>query len=194
MPSLIEQNGGQPQKQPKWIPIFMDRSFTGLYTQRAALHDPSDVITSKFYGGRPDSLWSGLNIELTNRLTLQRRPGLVPFSSTTYPSPPDRFYAFHLSDGTIRVIVDTSSTGFMAVTSVDTASGTAVYHGSFGCGVANAFVGLNITIAGFANGVNNGTFPVVASTATTLTLQNSLAVSETIAATAISYGAVYWDR
>lgn len=193
MPNLIEQSGGQPQKSPRWVPIFIDRSFSGLVTQRAALHDSNDAYTAKYYSC-PDALWMGRNIELTNRLTLQRRPGLVPFSATTYPSPPNRSYAFHLTDGTIRIVVDTSSTGFMNVTSVDTASGTAVYHGSFGCGVANAFIGLNITIAGFANGVNNGTFLVVASTATTLTLQNSLAVSETIAATAISYGAVYWDQ
>lgn len=194
MPSLIEQNGGQPQKQPKYVPIFMDREFTGLFTQRAALHDPADVYTAKYYGGRPDALWMGQNIELTNRLTLQRRPGLVPFSTATYPTSPNRAYSFPLTDGTIRVVIDTASTGFLNITSVDTASGTAVYHGTFGCGTANAFVGLQFTVAGFANGVNNGTFLCVASTATTLTLDNAFSIAETLAATAISYGAVYWDQ
>ena len=68
MPNLIEQSGGGPQKQPKYVPIFIDRSFTGLFTQRSVLHDPADVVTSKFYGGRPDALWMGKNIELTDLL------------------------------------------------------------------------------------------------------------------------------
>jgi hypothetical protein len=194
MASLLEQSGSQPQKQPRWVPIFIDRSFTGYFTQRAALHDPSDVYTAKFYGGRPDALWDGRNVELTNRLTLQRRPGLTPLSSSTYPSPPDRSYAFQLTDGTIRLIVDTTSTGFLTLTSVDTASGDAVYHGTFPCGGNNAYVGLQFTVAGFVNGVNNGTFIVDGSTTTTLTLLNPAATSETHAATAISYGAVYWDQ
>ena len=195
MPNLIEQSGGGPQKQPKYVPIFLDRSFTGLYTQRSVLHDPSDVITAKYYGGRPDALWMGANIELTNRLTLQRRPGLSIFSSVTYPTPPDITYSFQLTDGTIRVIVDTSSTGSLTLTSVDTSSGgDAVYHGTFPCGVANAFFGLEFQIAGFTNGANDGTFLCVASDGTTLTLVNPNAVSETASATAISAGAVYWDQ
>ncbi len=194
MPSLIEQAGGSPQKQPRYVPIFLDRAFTGLWTQRAALHDPSDVYTAKFYGGRPDALWSGLNVELTNRLTLQRRPGHSAFSTATYPIPPDRSYSFQLADGTIRVIIDSGSTGLLTLTSVDTASGDAVYHGTITGGGGNAFLGLEFTVAGFTNGVNNGTFICDASTATTITLINPNAVSETHAATVISYGAVYWDQ
>src|SRR6202795_499767 len=83
MTSPFAAAGGPPQKQPRYTPIFMDRAFTGLYTQRAVLHDPSDVYTARFYGGRPDALLGGLNIELTNRLTLQRRPGMVPFRTGT---------------------------------------------------------------------------------------------------------------
>ena len=59
----FEAHGGQPQKQPKFVPVFIDRTFTGIYTQRNVLHDPSDFVTSKFYGGRPDALWQGKNIE-----------------------------------------------------------------------------------------------------------------------------------
>lgn len=195
MPSLFEQAGSTPQKQARWVPIFMDRCFTGLYTQRSALHDPSDVITSKFYGGRPDAIWRGLNVELTNRLSLQRRPGLSPFSTATYAEAPDRAYSFQLTDGTIRVIIDTGSTGLLTVTSVGAPSGgQAIYTGTFPCGAANAFVGLEFTIAGFTNGPNNGTFLVIASDATTLTLENPNAISESHAATAISYGATYWDQ
>jgi len=194
MPSLIEQSGGGPQKQPKYVPIFLDRSFTGIYTQRSVLHDPASVVESKFYGGRPDALFAGKNIELTNRLTLQRRPGLTALSSTTYPTTPLRSYSFPLTDGTLRLIVDTGSTGFLNVTSVDTASGDATYHGTFPCGANNAFAGLEFTVSGFTNGVNNGTFIADASTSTTISLLNPNAVSETNPATIISYGAVYWDH
>ena len=68
--NLLIQAGAQPQKQPKFVPLFIDRAFTGIYTQRSALHDPSDLATSRFYGGRPDALWQGSNVELSNRLTL----------------------------------------------------------------------------------------------------------------------------
>lgn len=195
MSTLIEQSGGGPQKQPKFVPIFMDRSFTGLYTQRNVLHDPSDVLTAKYYGGRPDALWQGKNVELTNRLTLQRRPGLNVFSTATYPTAPNYAFSFQLINGTIRVIVDTGSTGSLALTSVANASaGTTVYTGTVPGGASNAYVGMIFLIAGFTSGPNNGTFTCVASTATTLTLNNTAGVSETTAATAISSGAVYWDQ
>lgn len=194
MPSLLQIHGSQPQKQPKYAPIFIDRAFTGMVTQRSVLHDPSDVVTLKYYGGRPDTLWQGSNIELTNRLTLQRRSGLSPFSTAKYPTPPNRAYSFQLIDGTIRVVVDTSTVSF-TVTSVDaTSGGLADYHGTFTGGDSNAFAGLKFTITGFANGQNNGTFLCTASSATVLTLQNAAAVSETLAATATTYGAVYWDQ
>jgi hypothetical protein len=73
--TTFEMSGAQPQKQPKWAALFIDDAFTGLYTHRAVLHDPSDLATKHYYGGRPDALLGGRNVELTNRLTLQRRPG-----------------------------------------------------------------------------------------------------------------------
>lgn len=194
MGNLLEQAGAKPNRDAKFVPLFMDRAFTGIYTQRSPLRDPSDWATSKFYGGRPDALIDGLNVELTNKLTLQRRPGLVQFSTAVYPTPPNRAYDFQLTDGTIRVIVDTGSTGALTVTAVaDSTSGTAVYTGTFPDGGLDAYVGMYFTIAGFANTQNNGTYIVTASTTTTLTLANATAVAETLAATAISTGAVYYD-
>lgn len=193
--NLLQQHGASPQKQPRYTPIFMDRAFTGLYTQRNVLHDPSDVATARFYGGRPDALWMGKNIELTNRLTLQRRPGLIPFSSDIYPTTPLRSFSFQLTDGTIRVIVDTGTTGNLSISSVTTSSGgTAVYTGTFPNGANNAYAGFIFQILGFVtNPGNNGTFTVTASTTTTLTVTSSVAVAETHTATAVSAGAVYWD-
>lgn len=197
MASLIEQFGGPPQKQPKYAPIFLDRSFTGLFTQRAVLHDPADIVTARYYGGRPDALWAGRNIELTNRLTLQRRPGLVALgvSPFNYPTPPDFAYSFQLINGTIRVIVDTTPTPTLVLTSVDNAVGTTtVYHGTITGGASNAYIGYKFLIAGFGTNQNNGTFVCTASSATTLTLANAAGISETHAATALSSGAVYWDK
>jgi|SRR5579859_1074772 len=203
MPNLIESHGGAPQKQPKYVPIFMDRAFTGLYTQRAVLHDPSDLITSKYYGGRPDALLGGRNIELTNRLTLQRRPGLVSFRTNPgagpgapYATAPDRAFSFQLSDGTIQVIIDTGSSGALAITSCANASaGNTVYTGVFPGGGSNGFVGLTFLVTGFVtNTSNNGTFVCTASSTTTLTLANPAGISETIAASTITAGGVYKDN
>ncbi len=194
MASILEQAGAQPQKQPKYAPLFMDRLFTGLFTQRAVVHDTADIPTTKYYGGRADALWVGANIELTNRLTLQRRPGLVPFTTTgvpgfVYPTQPLTSYSFQLVNGTIRVMIDTASTGPSesdAVASVATSvNGQAVYTGTFTSGANNGLAGQFITIAGFvAHSSNNGQFVVASSTATTLTLVNASAVAETQAATA----------
>lgn len=195
MASLLELNGAAPQLQPRYRPIFMDRSFTGLFTQRAVVHDPADIYTSKFYGGRPDALWAGLNIELTNRLTLSRRPGLSPFTTTgtpgfVYPTAPNTSYSFQCIDGTIRVMVDTGSTGpseqdtLTGVTGPAAGGTTSVYAGTFASGANNGLVGFYVTVAGFVNGGNNGVFPVVASTATSITVTNASGVTETHAGTA----------
>lgn len=196
MGGLMEQSGAQPQKQPKEVPLFIDRAFTGIYKQRSVLHDPSSVVETKYYGGRPDALWEGQNIELTNRLTLQRRPGLSEFSQATYPTVPNRGFSFELLNGTIQIIIDTGGTGLLSVSSVSASSGnTAVYTGSFPGGASDAFVGMQFQFSGFLNGSNNGTFTVVASSTSSLTVNNSAAISENpVGATAISGGAVYYDH
>jgi hypothetical protein len=198
MASLIEMNGGAPQKQPRWVPIFMDRSFTGLFTQRAALHDPSDPYTARYYGGRPDALWMGSNIELTNRLTLQRRPGLSQLSTAIYPNVILRTYSFQLTDGTIQLIVDMGPSFYNGITSVtNNGDGTATYFGPFTFGVGNAYVGLKFLFAGMISPSNNGTFPVTASTATSLTVANGAAITESenpVATIGYTWGAVYWDH
>jgi len=75
--------------------------------------------------------------------------------------------------------------GPLTLTAVAASSGgTAVYTGTI-TGYAG-FVGYSFVIAGFVNGVNNGTFICTAATATTLTLENPFAVAETHAGTAVS--------
>src|ERR1700683_1886105 len=125
---VFEERGAHPQKQVKFTNIFTDELFTGLYTQRATLHSAADFLTRRFYGGRSDALLDGANIELTNRLTLARRPGLTPFSNAVYPTAPNTAFSFEPTNGTIQVIVDTGSTGNMALSAVDAISGVAYYH------------------------------------------------------------------
>ena len=44
-------------------------------------------------GGKPDSLIDGSNCEISNRLTLQRRPGLVAYGTASIPAP-DFFFSW----------------------------------------------------------------------------------------------------
>ena len=194
--SLLKLSGAQPSKPPKSSPIYISRTLTGLYTQRAALHDPSDIITSSFYGGRPDALLAGSNVELTNRLTLARRPGISNWTAATYPTPPLRAYDFHLVSGTILVLIDTQGTGTLALTSVANHSGsTTTYTGTITGGGSNAFVGMKFSVTGFVNGVNNVTNATcTASSGTTLTLVNGLGISESASASVSSAGAVWLDN
>jgi len=197
MVNLFQSHGAQPSKPPKFTAIFIDRAFTGLYTQRAVLHDPSDVYTARYYGGRPDALLGGRNVELTNRLTLQRRPGHILFGGgAVYPTSPLRAFSFQLANGSIQVIIDTGTSGSLTITSCNNASGsTTVYNGTFPGGASNGLVGLIFQIAGFpTNTQNNGTFTCTASTATALTLSNTAGVAETRAATAVSAGGVFVDN
>ena len=194
-PNLLQNAGAQPNKQPKYVPIFIDRAFTGIWTQRSVLHDPSDIATAHFYGGRPDALWQGSNVELTNRLTLQRRPGLTPFSAATYPTPPQRAFAFELTNGTIRVIIDTGPSPVFNLSSVNAISGAAYYifTSPVTCAANNAYVGLIFNITGFDQTTNNGAFTCTASTSSYLLLSNASAINDTSAATAVTSGGVYWD-
>jgi hypothetical protein len=75
--SQIAASGGQPQKQPKYAPIYTGRFFNGLNTNRSPLRAASaSHIYEKFYSDTSgDALIEGANIEVSNRLTLVRRPG-----------------------------------------------------------------------------------------------------------------------
>lgn len=197
MPNLLETHGARPQKEPKYVPLFIDKAFSGLFTQRAALHDPADFQTKYYAGGRPDSLWMGSNIELTNRLTLQRRPGLTAFSTVTYPTAPVRAFSFELINGTIQVVIDTAPTDVISIQSVaDSVGLTAVYSytSSVPTSAANEFVGMIFLVSGFSITTNNGTFVCTASDANTLTLENASAVLEIVSGSAVSAGAVYVDN
>jgi hypothetical protein len=90
------------------------------------------------------------------------------------------------TQGTALVLTSVADSGVLfTLTAVAAASnGVAVYTGTITGGGSNAFEGVDFTIAGFTNAVNNGTFTATASSAITLTLVNVNAVAETHAGTA----------
>ena len=106
MQDRLGEAGARPNKEPKYAPIFVAASLTGLYSQRHVFHDPSNIVTQRFYGGRPDTLFNGLNVELSNDLTIIRRFGSSPFSTATYLIPPNTAFSFELDDGSIQVLID----------------------------------------------------------------------------------------
>jgi hypothetical protein len=83
--------------------------------------------------------------------------------------------------------VAASSPGSFTLTSVAASTGdpgTAVYTGTVTGGGSNAYEGYTFVVTGFDDAVNNGTFQCVASTTTTLTLNNQAAIADTHAGTA----------
>lgn len=81
----------------------------------------------------------------------------------------------------VTITGTTNGSKTLALTSVSPTLqiNNAIYNGTITGGANNAYVGLTFTVTGFTNTSNNGVFLCVASTATTLTLNNPLSVSET---------------
>lgn len=98
----------------------------------------------------------------------------------------------HIGVVNASAVNETPQTTFATVTGVTAATptaGKADYAGTFTGGAAGAFNGGTITITGFANPGNNGTFTILTSTATDIVVTNANAVTEAdplvLAATAV---------
>src|SRR5271170_2394951 len=88
----------------------------------------------------------------------------------------------------LRVAVGTSDVNQFTLSSVANASGgNTVYTGTGFNATANAYVNGLFTISGFSNTNNDGTFTCVASTSTTITLNNPLGVAQAQAAAATAF-------
>src|SRR5712664_2330605 len=120
MAGLLETAGAQPKNPSRGKPIHVARMETGLFTNRNALHDPAQFVVSKFYGGYIDALIDGSNMEISNQLTLIRRPGLSQFSFVNVPNPPLWFYDWRTLDQGIKVIVDTSVASYIQTPTTQT--------------------------------------------------------------------------
>jgi uncharacterized repeat protein (TIGR01451 family) len=111
-------------------------------------------------------------------------PGAVTFNLTSIAP---NTTTFNLTSVTPTNVV-------LTLTSVANAGGggTTVYTGTVTGGAGNAYAGDTVVIAGFGNGRNNGTFTCTASTATTITLNNTRGVAQAGAATAtVTVSTVY---
>src|SRR5208337_4418823 len=94
MPSALEA-AGATREPSEYAALSMDRSITGLWTQRSPLRD-ADVpyLYGKFYSAsRFDSLIDGINREITAKLTTRRRPGSSVYNANTFPAI-ESFYAY----------------------------------------------------------------------------------------------------
>jgi hypothetical protein len=105
MSNTLALAGATPEKQTKFAPIYTGRWSSGIWTNRSPLRDAATTrIVEKFYGAAGDALIAGLNVEITNKLTLARRPGQSIFDSNSW-SNIDRFYEFRLFNASIEDII-----------------------------------------------------------------------------------------
>lgn len=90
--------------------LQISRFYSGLYTFRNPL-----VVPVRMMGRRLielyDALIDGQNMEITNTLTLKRRPGYINYNSNTISGIPLCFYSFKPSSfpGNVYPIVDTTT-------------------------------------------------------------------------------------
>src|SRR5882762_6820511 len=108
MPNTLSLKGATAPKPTRFAPLWNEYFFSGLYTNRNILRGAGSRQESLYFGNRLDTLIDGLNVEITTRLTIARRPGLSIYNSATWTSP-DYFYEFRLFNQNveqIKVMVD----------------------------------------------------------------------------------------
>jgi hypothetical protein len=120
MATGFEAVGAQPKNPSRGKPIHIARMETGLFTNRSPLHDPATFIVSKFYGGYVDALIAGSNMEVSNQLTLIRRPGSSQWSNQTVAAQPNWFYDWRTLDCGIKVVVDTPTSTYIQTPTTQT--------------------------------------------------------------------------
>src|ERR1700676_2845118 len=175
MAGLLEASGAQPKNPSRGKPIHIARMETGLFTNRNPLHDPASWYASK-YGGYPDALIDGSNMEVSNQLTMIRRPGLSQWSSVTVPNQPNWFYDWRTLNCGVKVVVDTPVATYLqsavSQTQIFTKSpgaGPGYYVGVadtlfYGDGIDSQKIALQNCLPGTPSGfgiIGPGTAPVV---------------------------------
>jgi uncharacterized repeat protein (TIGR01451 family) len=100
-------------------------------------------------------------------------------------------FSIGINNGTFTCTASTATTltlsnkfTFAQTGTATAAANTTVYAGTITGGAANAYIGDAVVTSGFVNAANNGSFVVVASTATALTVNNFVGVAETDPGTA----------
>lgn len=84
--SILQARGAQPPTPSRYKPVWTDRFFQGYYTNRNLFRSPLSVFYAEGWGlGKTDALCDpSLNVELSLRLTLARRPGWIPLATLPY--------------------------------------------------------------------------------------------------------------
>jgi hypothetical protein len=120
VPSPLTAAGSQFDSPPRYVPLHVNRWWTGLWTNRSALRDAATpYLYEKFYSAsRFESMIAGLNVELSPRLTPIRRPGNSVYNSATFSAIND-FYSFRVFNPltfaeSIQVVADTSTNVYNA--------------------------------------------------------------------------------
>jgi hypothetical protein len=206
----LQAAGSHDSKDSNWAPIFTNRFFLGLWTNRNPLRSPTGVIYENYYRlGGTDAMIAGTNVELSNRLTICRRPGnpagLSTFiSSANVPDIPDSFYSFHELAGTIRVLADTPTAPYLIggfANGAGTASQGVIPIFAKAGGVAQSFfqgVGQSLYFSDaaeqqkwldFGAGKPGNSFSTITATSlisnlATITAVNSFAVGQTVVVSA----------
>lgn len=102
---LLELKGARAES--RYTTLANLKFISGLMTQRSPLAGIDTRYNSRFLGGRPDALIRGSNVEISNKLTLIRRPGLVAYGISSIPAPLT-FYGWEsISPFGISLLVDT---------------------------------------------------------------------------------------
>lgn len=108
---LLKIEGAQEAAPDKYTSLAVVKWIGGLQTQRSPFASIDTRYNSKFLGGKPDALIAGSNAEISNALTLQRRPGLLQYGISKIPAPVF-FYDWQLATtNDIILIIDTETSG-----------------------------------------------------------------------------------
>jgi len=116
LPNKMQQHGATPSKQTHFSPIWQNRFYDGIVTNRNPLSENASHV-EEYYGGHGTALIDGLNTEISPRLSVIRRPGSLVYNSKTFPAI-DRFYENRTTQfnstqtsakENIQVIADTAS-------------------------------------------------------------------------------------
>lgn len=152
MSNNLSKEGAQPQKQTRFATLYNGRWSGGLWTNRSPLRDAAtNRLVEQFYGPARDALIGGSNVEITNRLTLARRPGNPVYDSNSYTSVDsiESFRVFGPTTEQIYVMIDQAN----ALYSLFNGTKTLVWTKSAGGGQSYMqSVGNSLY---FANGVDN---------------------------------------